>query len=372
MAKTLVLCVDRDNDFGTKAGVSSPLIGRRQNMHAAIRLALADPEDSDSNSLFAAIKLYDELRGRGQQVEIATVCGDPDVGRKSDHLVALQLGEVISRLQPDRAIVVSDGPEDEWVLPMLRARLKVQEVRRVVVKQSERIESTLYIIRKGMTKENIQMKVILPVSLLLMVWGAFAITGIYTPQNLALGSIAFFVGTFFLLQTLHLRDRVEESIKELRAGMLSAKLSIFTSLISFMLIFIGAAYTYQTTASLGIPTVEEAFLFFVSGFLWWIVPAIIVREGGSFADEYLRLGRRRWANAYMTLSGVAMVFLLSAALTLVRFFLGHLHGRTADQILQEVLIYIAVTIMIAVFGAVHYRLAHEKRPGEAGVRGDTE
>ncbi|MEM2869000.1 MAG: DUF373 family protein [Thermoplasmata archaeon] len=365
MAKILVLCVDRDNDFGTKAGIDSPIIGRKQNLRAAVKLALADPEDSDSNSLFAAIKLYDELRAAGKQVELATVCGDPKVGRKSDHLVALQLGEVISKLQPDRAIVVSDGPEDEWVLPMLKSKLKVHEVRRVVVKQSERIESTLYIIRKGMTKENIQMKVIVPFSLLLMVWGAFAITGFYTPQNLALGSIGFFIGTFFLLQALRVRDRVEDTIKELRAGMLSAKLSIFTSLTAFLIIFIGAAYTYRITAASAIPTVDEAFLFFTSGFIWWIIPAHVVKEGGYFVDQYLRLKRRRWENVYMALSGVAMLFLFNAAITLVRFFLGHLRNRTADQVLQEVMIYLIVTVTIAVLGAVLYRFSREKSPGEA-------
>ena len=365
MAKTLVLCVDRDNDFGTKAGVTSPVIGRKQNLRAAVKLALADPEDSDSNSLFAAVKIYDELKAEGKQVELATVCGHPDVGRRSDHLVALQLGEVISKLQPDRAIVVSDGPEDEWVLPMLRSKLRVHEVRRVVVKQSERIESTLYIIRKGLTKENIQMRVIVPLSLLLMVWGTFAITGIYTPQNLALGSIGFFMGTFFLLQALRVRDRVEETIKELRAGLLSARLSIFTSLIAFMTIFIGAAYTYRTTEASAIPTVDEAFLFFTSGFIWWIIPAHIIREGGYFVDEYLRLRKKRWGNLYMALSGVAMLFLLNAAITLVRFFLGHLRTRTADQVLQEVVVYLVVTVTIALLGALIYRLSRERSGGEA-------
>jgi len=28
MMKTLILCIDRDNDFGEKAGVKSPMIGR--------------------------------------------------------------------------------------------------------------------------------------------------------------------------------------------------------------------------------------------------------------------------------------------------------------------------------------------------------
>ena len=59
--KTLVLCVDRDNDFGRKANCNSPIIGREDNLRAAQALALADPEDSDSNCLYAAISTYDKL-----------------------------------------------------------------------------------------------------------------------------------------------------------------------------------------------------------------------------------------------------------------------------------------------------------------------
>ena len=38
-----VICVDRDNDFGRKAGIDGPIIGRKDNLRAAVKLALADP-----------------------------------------------------------------------------------------------------------------------------------------------------------------------------------------------------------------------------------------------------------------------------------------------------------------------------------------
>jgi putative membrane protein len=372
MGKTLVLCVDRDNDFGTKAGVASPIIGRRQNLRAAVKLVLADPEESDANSLFAAIKIHDELREKGEPVEVATVCGDPNVGDKSDHIISYQLGEIVSKVQPESAIVVSDGPEDEFVMPILKAKLKVREVRRVVVRQSERIEDTIYIIRKGLAKEQIQKGIIVPVSLILVIWGIFAITGFYTPQNLGFGILAFAAGLFFLLSALQIRERVEDTFSELRAGMLAARLSIFTSLIAFLILFVGAAYIYQGTVTAGIPTSEEASLYFASGFLWWIIPAIILRWGGLFADFWLRHKQRVWAYVYLTMTGVAMIFLLSAALVLVRYFLGYLHGVTADRMLQEVLVYVAFTIGIAAGAAALYRYVRVKpRPETSGIPAGT-
>jgi putative membrane protein len=47
--RTLVLCVDRDDDLGEKAKVTSPVVGRKSNLKALIALGIEDPEDSDAN-----------------------------------------------------------------------------------------------------------------------------------------------------------------------------------------------------------------------------------------------------------------------------------------------------------------------------------
>ena len=58
-SKLLVICVDRDDDIGKKAGITSPVVGRNACLEAAQRLALEDPEDDDSRygtwSGFAAL-----------------------------------------------------------------------------------------------------------------------------------------------------------------------------------------------------------------------------------------------------------------------------------------------------------------------------
>ena len=66
--KLLVICVDRDNDVGEKAGIKTPIIGRDACIEAAQRLALEDPEDADSNSMFSAIKTYEDLISKGYEV----------------------------------------------------------------------------------------------------------------------------------------------------------------------------------------------------------------------------------------------------------------------------------------------------------------
>ena len=42
----LVLCVDRDDDVGSKAKVPTPILGRDSVVKAAIQLISADPEEA--------------------------------------------------------------------------------------------------------------------------------------------------------------------------------------------------------------------------------------------------------------------------------------------------------------------------------------
>src|SRR3989475_10250777 len=116
--KTLVLCVDRDDDIGTKTGIKGPLIGREDNLAAATKLGLADPEDSDVNALLSAVSTYDRLVKEGQDAEIATICGDVRVGPTSDLILTQQLDQVLDEVRPDRVFLVSDGAADKAFAPI--------------------------------------------------------------------------------------------------------------------------------------------------------------------------------------------------------------------------------------------------------------
>ena len=77
MAKTklLVLCVDRDDDLGIKAKIKGPVVGRDAVLKAATKLGLADPEDSDLNAIFEALRVYDSLP-KDVVKEVAVVTGN--------------------------------------------------------------------------------------------------------------------------------------------------------------------------------------------------------------------------------------------------------------------------------------------------------
>ncbi len=138
--KLLVICIDRDNDVGEKTGILTPVVGRDACIEAAQRLALEDPEDADSNSIFAAIKTYEDLISKGYKVEVITVAGVKDRGVQADEKILAETKKVLEVFHANGAVIVSDGEDDESVIPVIQNVLPVVSVQRVVMKVSRSVE----------------------------------------------------------------------------------------------------------------------------------------------------------------------------------------------------------------------------------------
>lgn len=140
--KILILCVDRDDDLGVKAEIKTPVIGRKENEKAVVRLAIKDPEEADSNAMFAAIKLYDELTSRPgkNDYQVATIAGSKLGGVQADEKLARELEEVLGGFKASSTILVSDGYTDWDVSPIVSSRLPVTSVKRIVIRHSRSME----------------------------------------------------------------------------------------------------------------------------------------------------------------------------------------------------------------------------------------
>ncbi len=138
--KLLVICIDRDNDVGEKAGIVTPVVGRDACIEAAQRLALEDPEDADSNSIFAAIKTYEDLISKGYKVEVITIAGVKNRGVQADEKILAETRMVLEKFPANGAVIVSDGEDDESVIPVIQNVLPVVSVQRVVMKVSRSVE----------------------------------------------------------------------------------------------------------------------------------------------------------------------------------------------------------------------------------------
>ena len=149
--RILILCVDRDGDLETKAGIKTPLMGRTANIDAAVSLALRDPEEPDANAMFEAIRLHDRLQSEKKPEEIfevATISGSELGGVGADRKLVAELSTLLDSFSAGEVILVTDGYSDEAVLPLVESRVPVSSVRRIVIKHSESIEETAALFSK--------------------------------------------------------------------------------------------------------------------------------------------------------------------------------------------------------------------------------
>jgi putative membrane protein len=146
--RILVLCVDRDNDVGDVLGISTPVMGEENILRTALEYILRRPEDSDSNALFAAVQTYRELVNKGykDRVEIALLAGETQEGVEADIKILRELDQILSKEKFTGAILVSDGPTDEAVAPLIQSRLPLISIRRVIVQQSRGVEETFVLL----------------------------------------------------------------------------------------------------------------------------------------------------------------------------------------------------------------------------------
>ncbi len=149
--RILVLAVDVDDDIG-RAGIQTPVIGKASLMKAAVDFALKRPEDSDTNVLFSALSLAEKLSKEGYDAEVAVVAGDPIDPIKADLRIREQVEAIVKALNVDGIVLVSDGAEDERVIPILQSIAPIISVKRVVVEQLRGVEETYILIGRYIKK----------------------------------------------------------------------------------------------------------------------------------------------------------------------------------------------------------------------------
>ena len=209
--RLLVICIDRDNDVGEKAGIATPVVGRDACIEAAQRLALEDPEDADSNSIFSAVKTYEDLISKGYQVEVITVAGVKERGVQADEKILVETKKVLEKFSANGAVIVSDGEDDESVIPVIQNVLPVVSVQRVVMKVSRSVEYSYAVFGKYLKMvayDTKYSKFFLGVPGILLLIGGIATVFGYTAEIFAV--LVSILGGAFLIRAFDI-DRAWKS-----------------------------------------------------------------------------------------------------------------------------------------------------------------
>jgi len=354
--KTLVLNVDRDDDFGRKAEVKSPIIGYATNLEAANKLGEVDPEDSDLNAIFYAISIYNQIKKEGKDVEIATICGHINVGFKSDEILAKQLEEVIDKTGVDNVILISDGAEDEHILPIVQSRIKITSVNRVCVKQSRELEDTYYRVMKILEDEKVLKQFVLPIALVLIVWAFFAIIGMPSSGT---GAIILTLGLFLLIRVFRWEKNIANMWDDIKSGFLTGRLSIYTYIIAGVVLIAFGIYAYTNTNF-----EQEFWLLPVFSFMFYMVWGLVLAGFliifGRAIDSYVR-DKKTPINYYMApFSLLAFGFIAYASLDALNRAFKNPSSFTFEPFMGGNFILLTLSgILVLILGAIIHHFKKE-------------
>ncbi len=240
--RIVVLAVDIDNDLYRKAKVAGPVIGREANLKAAAKLALADPQEADANTMFEAVRKYDELKKKGYSVSVATVTGAEKEGYAADAALARQIDIVLDRFKADACVLVTDGASDMRVLPILKTRIEVNSVDIVRIKQAEALEGAYFTVFEKLKEPHYARIVFgIPAVLLLL----FALSYYF---NYGWQLPAALIGAYLIAKGFGVEDSFVSSFRGLGFSVERLSFVFYTSAIIFFFIsmIVGyGAYTYM-------------------------------------------------------------------------------------------------------------------------------
>ena len=297
MTKTLILVVDRDDDFGEKGGVETPVIGIEAAKVAAMSLGVEDPEDSDVNALFAAMNIYNDLIKDNDDVEIALICGDKKVGHRSDSMLISELETVIDIVKPEHAILVGDGAEDEYIYPIISSRVPIDSVRKVYVKQAPGVEGFIYIISKTLRDPQKKKRFLAPIGILFcfiaLVYiladiSAFVATNSVSYLfSMTAPMVVFLIGGLTLIYAYDAVDITYGYIDLIRGELKSPSITLTFKILSavlFLTAVVIALFSIKDVLNNGILFVTMEFL---SSFLWPFAFSMFLNYMGQTINDYV-------------------------------------------------------------------------------------
>jgi putative membrane protein len=353
--KILVLCIDRDDDIGSKGSIETPIVGRDSCIDAGIRLAMEDPEDSDVNAIFAAIKSYEELLSKGYDSEVAVVAGKFNRGIEADEKIGLEIDGILNKFKADAAVIVSDGEDDETVIPIIQTILPIMSIQRIIIKQSRSVEYSYAVLGR-----YIKMLVFDPrySKFFLGVPGALLIaTGLATVLGLTKEAIAIvlsILGSAFIIRAFD----IDKALGSLDRPTPSAFIRIFSIFAGILIILVSVANGFSSIPTEALtPNMSPAEI---------ITNRIIV---GSFAHGTITL---LWIGIATILSGTLLsnwfkgsIRIMSDILRLVVLSLLYIpilqftsiltEGTSPFTLISSLLIGLAITLVAATFLFQYFR-----------------
>ncbi|OYT60655.1 MAG: hypothetical protein B6U75_01170 [Desulfurococcales archaeon ex4484_217_1] len=333
--KIVVLCVDRDADIRV-LNIKTPIIGFNNVLKAATEYAIKKPEDADTNALFAALNTAKRLKEEGFNVEVAIIAGDPVDDLKAGIRVKEETKEVLDKTGASSAIIVSDGADDELIIPIVSSLTPIESVRRVIVEQSRGVEETYILIGRYLRKiigEPRFSRIFLGVpGVIILVASIFTAIGLIDKAMLAALAI---IGFTMIYRGFSLDRKIEEWWESSPVIFVSAILAIFS-------LVLGTLYTLLTVdLSKGVLAWSKA-VYIITPF---IITSIVLLLGGKAIVKVIRRDIKVWHEAVGFVFTVLLFKILNITAKILEQVAYTSPGEIINPILSsELFLWLGVTI----------------------------
>ncbi len=211
-----------------------------------------------------------------------------------------------------RALVVTDGAQDESVLPAIRSRVPIDGVRRVVVRQSQDLESMYYTLKQVLADPETRGTLLVPLGILLLIYPLTIIANLLDFPGTVLGFVSGLLGLYLLARGLGVYDWLDRAVAQTRSALFTGRVTLITSIVALALLAVGGVSglemldeMQETSGELGVLEAGAAVVF---GAIQWVAAAGVTSSLGRVTDEYLSGGFRwQYLNAPFYIVAIAAV-----------------------------------------------------------------
>lgn len=337
--RILVLATDIDNDLYRKTKIVGPVIGRENNIKAATALAIADPQDSDSNTMFEAVRKYDELQNKGYKVYVATLTGAENEGFVADTELSRQIDVILDRYKIDSCVIVTDGASDtSRIVPLIKSRIRVISVDIVRIKQAEAIENTYFTILEKL-KEPHYARIVFGVPAAIML--LFALSYYF---NLGWQPPIALIGVYLITKGVGIEDKLISSFRGFGFSIERFSFVFYTGAILFFIIAIAVGYQSYVTYVGQLTNLLSSVSYAIEGFLLIFPISLVLYVAGRISDlENKRLRYRAIKQGTYIGYGIISIVMLYL---IASWFIGQIYFY---QLLIYSFVFILVGYTISLF-----------------------
>jgi uncharacterized membrane protein len=233
----------------------------------------------------------------------------------------------------------------------------------VIIRQQKNIEGTLYIIAKAMQDEKIGKNIMVPIALVLLLWGILSLFGMVA---FAIGATLVALGLYILIRALHIEEPAlavgRDVIDALRSG---KYILATTSLIALAIISIGIFQGWDTSFGDGSPAFPLNIVVFIENSIIYFIAAFLIYILGNTLDTYVRTGVVIRSSLSAIFGAIAIWFIFLAVNHILEYFINQYFFDTIGSFeFPSVLLNIAVGGFLGFFAIESYYYIKQHFPEE--------